>query len=174
MPFALSLFLLLLFLAFLWTIVRWLAGIHGGAPFVPVPRRWLDEAFSLQSITAKDTVIDLGSGSGTILLAAARQGARVIGYEFHPLLVLLSRWRLRHYGERAIIHRGDLFTADLSQATIVTIFGLDSMREKLIPFLSERLRPGTSLIVFLAPELPYEVLAKGNCVTVYRFPPNAA
>lgn len=173
MSFAASLFVLALTLILLWTLVRWLAGVHGGAPFVPVPRQWLEEAFRFRPVDEHDVVIDLGSGSGTVLKAAADRGARVIGYEFHPLLAFFSRWRLRRFGVRARIIRGDLFSADLTQATIVTVFGLSSMREKLVPFLSRALRPGTRIVVFLAPALPFPVTEKGTYVTVYRFPENA-
>ncbi len=173
MPFAVSLFLLLLFLVILWTLVRWFAGVHGGAPFVPVPRRWLEEAFQFCPVNECDVVIDLGSGSGKVLKAAADRGARVRGYEFHPLLAVFSRWRLRRFGARARIIRGDLFSADLTQATVVTIFGFSGMREKLVPFLSRALRPGTRIVVFLAPALPFPLIKKGAYVTVYQFPENA-
>ncbi len=168
MPLAGSFLLLLLLLAVLWTLVRWLAGVGGGAPFVPVPQAWLEEALVACPVDATDVVVDLGSGSGAILAAAARRGARVIGYEFHPVLALFSRWRLRRFGARARVIRGDLFQADLSSATVVTVFGLGSMRERLVPLFARALAPGTRVIVFLAPELPYPLVYQGKCVRVYR------
>ncbi len=168
MSLAVSFFLLVFLLVFLWTVVRWLAGIHGGAPFVPVPRAWLEEAFAACPVGAEDVVVDLGSGSGTILESMARRGARVIGYEFHPILAFFSRWRLRRFGNRARIIRGDLFTADLSGATVVTVFGLASMREKLLALFARQLAPGMRVVVFLAPELPYPLAYTGKCVRVYR------
>ena len=169
MSLAVSFFLLVFLLVFLWTVVRWFAGIGGGAPFVPVPRAWLEEAFTACPVSAEDVVVDLGSGSGTILNAAAGRGARVTGYEFHPILALSTRWRLRRFGDRARIIRGDLFTADLSDATIVTVFGLASMREKLLALFASRLATGVKIVVFLAPELPYPLVYEGKCVRVYRF-----
>ncbi len=168
MPLAVSFFLLVVLLVILWTLVRWLAGVGGGAPFVPVPRAWLEEAFAACPVDERDVVVDLGSGSGTILATAARRGARVIGYEFHPVLAIVSRWRLRRFGARARVIRGDLFQADLSSATVVTVFGLGSMRERLVPLFARTLAPGTRVIVFLAPELPYPLAYQGKCVRVYR------
>lgn len=160
--------LLVLLLWFLWTYGRWFAGVNSGAPFVPIPKQHLQEGMELLQLTKEDVVVDLGSGSGTILREVAKRGARGIGYEFHPLLVAWSKFFLKKFGDQIQIHRGDLFDADISQATVVTMFGLNPMREKIEKLLREKARPGTRVLVLLAPELSFEVMAKTGWSTVYK------
>lgn len=67
-----------------------------GAPYVPSKRRDIKKAFdTLYVLDEKDTLLDIGSGDGVVLRAAARRGATAIGYEINPLLVWLSRWLSR-------------------------------------------------------------------------------
>ncbi len=160
--------LLVLLLWFLWTYGRWFAGVKDGAPFVPISKRHLQDGMELLPLTKDDVVIDLGSGSGTILREVARRGARGIGYEFHPLLVAWSTYFLKKFRDQIQIHRGDLFEADISQATVVTMFGLSTMQRKMDKMLREKARPGTRVLVFLAPELSLKVIAKKGWATLYE------
>lgn len=69
-------------------LLLFLATALTGAPYVPTQRKELDEAFDvLRPLRAKDTVLDIGSGDGVVLAAAAHRGARAIGYEINPWLV---------------------------------------------------------------------------------------
>ncbi len=71
--------------------------VFRGAPYVPSHRRQVEKAFSeLRPLTEKDTVIDVGSGDGIILRLASKKGARVIGYELNPILVVISQLLSRH------------------------------------------------------------------------------
>lgn len=129
-------------------------------PFVPEPgeigkdvmwlpsedvmvRRMLDMA----QVTRRDFVVDLGSGDGRMVIAAARRGARALGVEFNPKLVEHSRRLARKagVGDRASFLQGDLFDADLSQATVITLFLLEEMNLKLRPKLLG-LKPGTRVV----------------------------
>ena len=85
-----------------------------------VVRRMLDIA----QVTAKDFVVDLGSGDGRTVIAAARRGARALGVEHNPQLVEYSQRMAQkaRVGARAQFVQGDLFEADLSQATVITLF----------------------------------------------------
>ena len=68
-----------------------------GAPYVPSRRRDLQKAFDeLYRLKKTDMLVDIGSGDGVVLREASRRGARAIGYELQPLLVLISRWLSRH------------------------------------------------------------------------------
>lgn len=106
-------------------------------------RRILDIA----QITAKDFVLDLGSGDGRTVIAAARRGARALGVEHNPQLVEHARLLAQKsgVGERASFVQGDLFEADLSQATVITLFLLDEINIKLRPKLLG-LKPGTRVV----------------------------
>lgn len=106
-------------------------------------RRMLDIA----QVTARDFVVDLGSGDGRTVIAAARRGARALGVELNPQLIEFSRRIAQEarVGDRARFVQGDLFEADLSQATVITLFLLDEINLKLRPKLLG-LKPGTRIV----------------------------
>ena len=108
-----------------------------------VVRRMLDFA----QVTSRDFVVDLGSGDGRTVIAAARRGARALGVEFNVQLVEHSRRLAREagIGDRARFVQGDLFDADLSQATVISLFLLEEMNIKLRPKLLG-LKPGTRVV----------------------------
>jgi len=106
-------------------------------------RRMLDIA----RVTARDFVVDLGSGDGRTVVAAAQRGARALGVELNPQLIEHSRRMAQEarVGDRASFVQGDLFEADLSQATVITLFLLDEINFKLRPKLLG-LKPGTRVV----------------------------
>jgi SAM-dependent methyltransferase len=114
--------------------------------WVPMPDSQVERMLDLAEVTSRDFVIDLGSGDGRTVIAAARRGARAMGVEFNPDLVTLSQHRAREAGvtDRTRFVEGDLFKADLSQATVVTLFLLDDINVKLRPMLLS-LKPGTRI-----------------------------
>jgi predicted RNA methylase len=93
--------------------------------FTPTRQNIADAMLRLANVTADDVVYDLGSGDGRIpIMAAQKYGARGIGIELDPRLVELS-WRIANEGEianRVKFIVGDLFDADLSAATVVTMY----------------------------------------------------
>jgi SAM-dependent methyltransferase len=92
----LSALLLALVVLLLYSLLR-------GAPYVPTKRRDIDTALDMMNLKAGDTVVDLGSGDGGVLKAAAERGYAAVGYEINPLLVLLTRWRLRKYHDARVV-----------------------------------------------------------------------
>src|SRR5688572_16786117 len=95
-------------------------------------------------VTPQDYVFDLGSGDGRNIIAAAKRGARGLGVEFNPEMVELSRRIAAEEGvaDKAKFVQGDMFKADISQATVLALFLLHDNLVKLTPkFLA--LRPGT-------------------------------
>lgn len=114
--------------------------------WVPMPGAQVERLLDLAKVTAADFVIDLGSGDGRTVIAAAKRGARALGVEFNPDLVTLSQQRAREAGvaDRATFVEGDLFKADLSRATVITLFLLDDINLKLRPTLLA-LEPGTRI-----------------------------
>jgi SAM-dependent methyltransferase len=116
--------------------------------WVPTPFYTLDKMFEVVRLTPQDFVIDLGSGDGRTVIAAAKRGAHALGIEFNPKLVALSRELAEKAGvaERASFIEGDMFTADLSKATVLALFMLPDQLAKLTPkFLT--LRPGTRIVL---------------------------
>jgi len=116
--------------------------------FVPTPQPVADEMLRLARVGPDDVVCDLGSGDGRIvILAAQKYGARGVGVELDPSLVESSR-QIAEEGEvanRARFVEGDLFTADLSDATVVTMFLSPAVNARLESKL-RRLRPGTRVV----------------------------
>jgi SAM-dependent methyltransferase len=112
--------------------------------WVPMPDSQVERLLDLAKVTARDFVMDLGSGDGRTVIAAAKRGARAMGVEFNPDLVELSRHRAREAGvtDRTAFVEGDLFKADLSRATVITLFLLDDINVRLRPTLLA-LKPGT-------------------------------
>jgi hypothetical protein len=112
--------------------------------WVPMPDEQVERLLDLAKVTAADFVMDLGSGDGRTVIAAAKRGARAMGVEFNPDLVVLSRHRAREAGvaDKVSFVEGDLFKTDLSRATVITLFLLDDINIKRRPTLLS-LKPGT-------------------------------
>jgi hypothetical protein len=117
--------------------------------FVPTRESVADEMLQLASVTSKDVLFDLGSGDGRIvMLAAQKYGARGVGIEIDPKLVAVAR-EVAKEGEvegRVTFILGDLFEADISPATVVTIYLSPTVNVKLEPKLRKELRPGTRIV----------------------------
>jgi SAM-dependent methyltransferase len=115
--------------------------------WVPTPDTLVDRMLNLAHVTPSDVVLDLGSGDGRTVIAAARRGARAVGVEFDPHMVELSRRNARAAGvaDRTQFIQGDLFKADLGQASVITLFLLPSINLQLRPALLD-LKPGTRIV----------------------------
>lgn len=125
---------------------------HSGQPgkdvvWVPTPQVVVDKMLDIAKVTANDLVIDLGSGDGRTVITAAKRGAKARGFEFNPNMVELSRRNAAAEGvsDRAVFIQGDLFEADLSEATVITMFLLPGINLRLRPTLLE-LKPGTRIV----------------------------
>jgi SAM-dependent methyltransferase len=117
-------------------------------PYVTTPDRVVNSMLTLAGVTARDFVLDLGSGDGRIvIMAAAKYGARGMGVEIDPALVQLSNENASKAGvaERARFVEQDLFATDLGQATVITMYLLPDVNLKLRPELL-KLRPGTRIV----------------------------
>jgi SAM-dependent methyltransferase len=115
--------------------------------WVPTPATLVDKMLDMAEVGPEDYVIDLGSGDGRNIIAAAKRGARALGVEWDAKLVELSRRRAAAEGvaERAKFVQGDMFEADISQASVLALFLLPVNLERLKPSF-ERLRPGTRIV----------------------------
>ena len=117
--------------------------------FVPTPDPVIDAMLRMAEVGPDDVVYDLGCGDGRIVVAAARDfGARAVGIDIDPERVQEARARARREGvaDRVEIRQGDLFTADVSEATVVTLYLLQELNEKLRPKLQRELKPGTRIV----------------------------
>ena len=118
-------------------------------PFVSTPPEVVERMLALAGAGPGDYVIDLGSGDGRIVIAAAKLfGARGLGVDIDPRLVEVSRGNARRAGvaERAEFEERDVLRTDLSRATVVTIYLLPSLIDRLQPKLLDELRPGARIV----------------------------
>ena len=117
-------------------------------PFVTTPQNVVDAMLDLAEVGPADVLMDLGSGDGRIVLTAARRwGTRGLGIEIDPYLVLRANESAREQGlaDRVRFEVADLFLADLSAATVITMYLLPDVNLRLKPRL-RALRPGTRIV----------------------------
>ncbi|NQV89896.1 50S ribosomal protein L11 methyltransferase [Candidatus Uhrbacteria bacterium] len=121
----------------------------GGAPYVPTHPEILKRMLALAQITSNDVVVDLGSGDGRLVIAAARAGARQsIGYEIHPGLVRFSNWKIKQSGleNSAIVKNESMWKADLSQTNLVFLYQIPYAMGRIKRLLERDLAPGSRII----------------------------
>ena len=115
--------------------------------WVPTPQALVDKILDMAEVSAGDYVIDLGSGDGRTVIAAARRGARALGIEYDAELVELSRRNAEKEGVagRAAFVKADLFESDFSRATVITMYLLPQLNYQLRPKILA-LKPGTRIV----------------------------
>jgi cyclopropane fatty-acyl-phospholipid synthase-like methyltransferase len=117
-------------------------------PFVPSPQEVVDKMIELAGVKKGDVVYDMGSGDGRIVIAAAKKGARAVGFEIDGDLVKESRENIRKAGVQnlAEIRQQDILTVDFSPASVVTMYLLPDVNLKLKPNLLKQLKPGSRVV----------------------------
>jgi precorrin-6B methylase 2 len=115
--------------------------------WVPTDEGLVGRMLDMAKVTPQDYVIDLGSGDGRTVIAAARRGARAHGIEFNPDMVDLSIRNAAEAGvsAKATFAKADIFESDFSKATVITMFLLPDLNLKLRPTLLN-LKPGTRVV----------------------------
>lgn len=128
--------------------------------YVPTPQPVVEAMLELAGVKESDVVYDLGSGDGRIVITAARKyGARGVGIDIDSALVEKATGNAKAAGvsERVTFLNQNFFASDISGATVVTLYLLQSLNERLRPKLVRELRPGTRIVshVFnMGPEWP--------------------
>jgi hypothetical protein len=123
--------------------------VNTPAPFITTPDEVVERMLAIAGTGADDFVIDLGSGDGRIVIAAAKKfGARGLGVDIDARLVRLSRENAQAAGvaERAQFEERDALKTDLTRATVVTVYLLPFLIDQLQPRLREELRPGARVV----------------------------
>jgi len=115
--------------------------------WVPTPNSLVDTMLDMAKVTPEDYMVDLGSGDGRIVIAAAKRGARAHGIEYNPDMVELSRRNAAKEGvsDKATFAEADLFESDFSKATVITMFLLQDLNIQLRPKILS-LNPGTRIV----------------------------
>ena len=115
--------------------------------WVPTPAVLVEKMLDMAQVTPRDFVMDLGSGDGRNIIAAAKRGARALGVEYNADMVEYSKRIAAKEGvtDRAQFVQGDMYDADISQATVLALFLLPENLNKLTPKFLD-LRPGTRIV----------------------------
>ncbi len=135
--------------AFIAALAAFLTISCGEPTFVPSPMRVVDRMLEIADVSAQDVVYDLGSGDGRIVIRAAEKyGAKGVGIEISPSLVELSRLKAKEAGLSELVdfRVHDALSADVSRATVVTLFLSLKFNVKLGPVLEKQLKPGTRVV----------------------------
>ncbi len=117
--------------------------------YLPTPQEVVDQMLALAKVTKDDVVYDLGSGDGRIaIIAAQKYGARGVGIDINPERIREANENARKAGatDRVKFLNQDLFTSDISEATVVTLYLLPELNVKLRPQLFRQLKPGTRIV----------------------------
>jgi precorrin-6B methylase 2 len=128
--------------------------------WVPTSEALVEKMLDMAAVTPQDFVMDLGSGDGRNIIAAAKRGARAMGVEFNPDMVRLSRSNAENAGvaDKATFVEGDMFEAEFSQATVLALFLLpDNLMRLRSKFFD--MKPGTRIVMntFAIPEWEADV-----------------
>src|SRR5262245_62842937 len=118
--------------------------------YVPTPDYVVEAMLKMANVTASDVVYDLGSGDGRIPITAAQKyGARAVGIDINPQRIKEANENLAKAGpgvsDKVTFLNQDLFETDLSKATVITLYLLPSLNQKLMPKLKQ-LKPGTRIV----------------------------
>jgi SAM-dependent methyltransferase len=115
--------------------------------WVPTPEDLVQRMLDMAKVTPKDYVVDLGSGDGRTVIAAAKRGARSLGIEYNPDMVELSKKNAMKAGvsEKATFSHADIFESDFSTANVITLFLLPDLNIKLRPKILA-MKPGTRVV----------------------------
>jgi ribosomal protein L11 methylase PrmA len=117
--------------------------------YVPTPQEVVEAMLQVANVTKNDIVYDLGCGDGRIPVTAAKKyGARGIGIDIDPQRIKEANENVQKSGvaDKVKIMNADLFTTDISEATVVTLYLLPSLNQKLMPKLKSELKPGTRIV----------------------------
>lgn len=119
------------------------------APYIPTPQDVVDRMLEVAEVTKNDTVYDLGCGDGRIVITAAKKfGARGVGIDIDKDRINESRRNARDAGVASLVRfeQGDILNADVSSATVVTLYLVSSGNLKLRPLLTKQLQPGARIV----------------------------
>jgi hypothetical protein len=161
---------LLLFLLAVWLILLFGFVVFFGAPYLPTLSKQKQAALELLDLEPEQTLIELGSGDGRVLKAAAEKGLKVIGYELNPLLVVISYIRTFKYRKYVQIRWANYWWHTWPRTDAIFVFLLDRYMEKLDKKIIQSY-PGKKIkLVSVAFKIPErEILDERDGVYLYEY-----
>lgn len=123
--------------------------IKKDVPYVPTRQNVVEAMLSLAKVTKEDVVYDLGCGDGRIVITSAKlYGTNGVGVDIDPQRIKEANENAQkeNVAEKVKFIEGDLFKQDFSKATVVTLYLLPEVNERLRPILLKQLKPGTRIV----------------------------
>src|SRR5690606_196736 len=117
-----------------------------GAPYLPTLSRQQAEALELLDLKPGQTMLELGSGDGRMLIAAARRGVKAVGYELNPLLVAWSWLVTRRYGDLVTVRWANFWRVNLPECHGIYVFLLDRYMPKLHKKITQEISNPVKLV----------------------------
>lgn len=140
-----------------------------GAPYLPIRTADKEKALDLAEVKSDQTIIDLGSGDGRMLVAAAKRGANAIGYEINPLLYIVSLFITWRYRKNIKINFGDYWHRQLPEADVIYVFLITRYVDKLDRKLKKDLKKPTTVVSYVF-QLPRKAEKQTTNTWVYIYP----
>ena len=159
---------------FLWVLLALVVLVFAfvvafGAPFLPTLSPQVKRALDLMDLKPGETLLELGSGDGRVLLAAAKRGLTVVGYELNPLLVMYARVRTRRYRSQVKVVWGNFWKADWPPAQGIFVFLLNPYMKKLDKKITQELGKNVKVVSY-AFQIPGRKPAKElNGLYLYKY-----
>jgi hypothetical protein len=119
-----------------------------GAPYLPTLKPQIEIALDLLDLKPGQTMIEVGSGDGRVLLAAAKRGWIVVGYELNPILVMFSLWHTRKYRDQVKVIWGNALSKEWPKPDGVYVFGIDRIMPKLYKKITQSIDKPINLASF--------------------------
>ena len=144
-----------------------------GPPYLPTLTKQMKIALKLADLQPGQTLLELGCGDGKVLVAAAQQGVRAVGFELNPLLVIFCKlrcWRYRHLVE---VHWANFWTRPWPATDVILIFGLPRLMKKLDTKIVHDARKPVKLVSFAFPIPDKRAVQHEAGVFVYEYPVRA-
>lgn len=144
------------------------AGAFFGAPYLPARRPDVEAALDLAELRPGEKLIDLGSGDGVVLIAAAKRGATAVGYEINPLLYAWSLLRTRRYRKQITIYLRSYWRAQLPPADVIYTFLITHHMKQLDAKLSAELSRPARVVSYVF-ELPRKAEKQNRNTFLYKY-----
>ncbi|HSH31821.1 MAG TPA: hypothetical protein VK963_04120 [Candidatus Saccharimonadales bacterium] len=141
-----------------------------GAPYLPVLRRDVETLLDLAELGPGQHLIDLGSGDGKLLKAAARRGIRATGYEINPLLYVAARLNCWRYRRLVTIHLADFWRVPWPPADVIYVFLIGRYMRKLDHQLQHRITRPTRVVSYVFEIPDRTAVASTKNSFCYRYP----
>ncbi len=137
----------MIFIVIIWLVYP----LYTGAVFLPTPMKNVTRMLAMAQLSPDDILYDMGSGDGRIIITAAeRYGARAVGIELDPIRAAYARWRISRKGlnDKVRVERRNFYTADLEEATVVTVYQGAEVNRKLEEKFLKELNPGSRVVTY--------------------------